>query len=143
MSKKLLAYLGGGPITEEDAKKLTHINIAFGHIYCNGHVEAREHEKVKMVSTIKSWNPDIKIMVSLVPGEPGAFTVCAADQTLREKVGQSIVSLIKDCDLDGIDLDWEFPCVPSNGQDACPEDRENFTYLCIFNARISLVRGRV
>lgn len=130
MSKKLLAYLGPGPITEDDAKKLTHINIAFGRLFCDGHVEAAEHEKVKMVPIIKQWNPDIKILVSLVNGEPGAFTICSADQTKREIVGQSIAKLVKECDLDGIDLDWEFPCMPSNGQDAGPEDKVNFTYLC-------------
>ncbi len=130
MGKKLLAYLGSGPVREEDIKKLTHINIAFGALYCDGSVRAAHHEKVKMIPTLRQWNPNIKITVSLVPGEPGAFTVCAADQRKREIVGHSIVNLIRECDLDGIDLDWEFPCVPSNGQDACPADKQNFTYLC-------------
>lgn len=130
MDRKLLAYLGGGPVREEDIKKLTHINIAFGQLYCDGSVKAAHHEKVQMIPTLRAWNPNLKIVVSLVNGQAGAFTICSADPQKRRLVGQNIAKLIRECDLDGIDLDWEYPCVPSNGQDACPEDRENFTSLC-------------
>ena len=32
MKKKLIAYLGSGSLTPEDARMLTHVNIAFGKL---------------------------------------------------------------------------------------------------------------
>ena len=32
--------------------------------------------------------------------------------------------------FDGVDFDWEYPCVPSNGMNCTPDDRHNYTLLC-------------
>ncbi len=130
MKKMLLAYNWSGTPTEEEIKKLTHLNIAFGQLFCDGSVKAAHHPKMERISDWKTWNPNIKISVSFGIGQPSAFTMCAADQKKREIVAQNMVKLIKDYDLDGIDLDWEFPCMPSNGQDSSLDDKENFTLLC-------------
>ncbi len=130
MEKMLVAYNWSGTVKEEDIKKLTHFNIAFGKLYSDGRVEPAHPVKMQMIPDMKKWNPNLKISVSFGIGEANAFTVCAAEQKKREIVGQNMVKLIKDYDLDGIDLDWEFPCMPSNGQDASLADRENFTLLC-------------
>ena len=36
MKKKLIAYLGSGRLTREDAGMLTHVNIAFGKLEPDG-----------------------------------------------------------------------------------------------------------
>lgn len=127
---KLLAYVGTGEITEEDVKMLTHINIAFGNLHIDGTVSGAEHDKVKMLAQFKKWNPGIQVLLSLVPGEPDAFTVCCKNPELRQKAAESIAEFVTKYELDGIDLDWEYPCVPSNGSNVEPSDRENFTLLC-------------
>ena len=36
MKKKLIAYLGSGHLTREDANRLTHVNVAFGQLEPDG-----------------------------------------------------------------------------------------------------------
>jgi chitinase len=129
---KLIGYVGSGEITESDVKKLTHINIAFGGLVSDGTVTGAKHDKVLMIPQFKKWNPDIKVLLSFVgaPGASNSFAVCSADEGLRKKTAKSMAELITETGLDGIDLDWEYPCVPSNGYDTTPEDRDNFTLLC-------------
>lgn len=131
MKKKILAYVGSaGDIINEDVNKLTDINIAFGRLYTDGTVDAASHNKVQMIPKIREWNKDLNIILSLVPGEKEAFTKISSDKAIREKAAKSIADIVKKYDLDGIDLDWEFPCFPSNGVDACMADKTNFTLLC-------------
>mgnify|MGYP002715354898 CR=1 FL=1 len=130
MEKKILGYIERGELTESDAKKLTHLHIAFGRLMTDGSLTVEFLEILKKLPQIRQWNPELKILLSLVPGNPDAFSVCSGDQKLRETVADSIKETVVKYDLDGIDLDWEFPCFPSNGVDAGPEDKPNFTLLC-------------
>ena len=131
--KKLLAYLGSqGPMTESDVKKLTHINIAFGVLHRDGTVGGADHPMVKMIPQFKQWNPNIKVLLSFVQagGEADAFSTCCRDEALRKKAANSMAELVEQTGLDGVDLDWEYPCVPSNGCDTDIQDKPLFTLLC-------------
>ena len=132
--KKLLGYVGNtGVVTEEDAKRLTHINVAFGHLYTDGSIHVDHLNIHERMDQIRAWNPDIKILVSLVPLMPehaDAFTACAASPDLRKKAAQSCVEMVEKYHFDGVDFDWEYPCVPSNGMSSSPADKENFTLFC-------------
>lgn len=130
MSKKLLAYVNRGEISKDEVCKLTHINIAFGRLRVDGTVDTRDHDKLKRVKQFHEWNPKIKVCLSIVPADPDAFTVCCASEKLREITAQNLAKIVVDYELDGIDLDWEYPCFPSNGANANKEDRHNFTLLC-------------
>ena len=128
---KILGYVGNsGVVTEQDAKNLTHINVAFGNLRIDGSIDVSHLKIHEQMEQIRKWNPDIKIVVSLVPEVPDAFTVCAASEELRKKVGESCAELVTKYYFDGVDFDWEYPCVPSNGMNCTPDDRHNFTLLC-------------
>lgn len=130
MKKYLLAYVGSGEITEKDVNKLTHINIAFGQLHRDGSVTAEGNEKVRMVEQLRSWNPDLKIVLSLVEGEHDGFSECCKTDSMRKTAAKSIADAVETLHLDGIDLDWEYPCVPSNGSITDIRDRKRFTLLC-------------
>ena len=128
---KILGYVGNNStVTEQDAKNLTHINAAFGNLRMDGSIEVNHLRILDHMEQIRAWNPDIKILVSIVPKEPDAFPVCAASEELRKKVGQSCVEIVETYGFDGVDFDWEYPCVPSNGMSCTPADKKNFTLFC-------------
>lgn len=132
MNKKIiLGYINeDSVVTEEQAKILTHIHVAFGFLSREGEITANHHPFLKQISQIRKWNPDIKIILSVVRDSPESFTRCSASEELREKVARSCEKLIREEGFDGIDFDWEYPCVSTNGADCNPEDKYNYTLLC-------------
>lgn len=129
----LLGYVGdANALTREDVQKLTHINVAFGHLRGDGTIDISHLNMTKALGQIRQWNPAIRVAVSIVParGHADSFTNCAASAELRQKVAQSCAEIINIHGYDGVDFDWEYPCVPSNGMDSSPADKHNFTLLC-------------
>lgn len=129
--KKVLGYaIQDSMVTEEQAGILTHINVAFGQLTVNGDIEFKYHPFLKQLDQIRKWNPDIKIVLSVVQKESNAFTVVSASEELRSNLMKTCEKLVSEEGFDGVDFDWEYPCVPSNGMDCKPEDKSNFTLLC-------------
>ncbi|MDR2657703.1 MAG: hypothetical protein LBB86_07750, partial [Oscillospiraceae bacterium] len=105
----LLAYAtGGSVITPADAKRLTHLNLAFakidnqGGFSCNHPLQAR-------IGELRELNPRLKIISSIIPEQPNAFTVCAADPELRVKAARNCAAFLNEYAYDGVDFDWEYP----------------------------------
>lgn len=132
MKNEIIGYVGSGEFTARDAGKMTGINIAFGQLHNDGSVACGGNalEKLEMIPQIRRWNPALRIILPMVQAEPDAFTRCSADDALREKAAKELALTAERYGLDGIDLDWEYPCVPSNGSIVSPDDKKNFTLLC-------------
>lgn len=131
MKKKVLGYvITDSVVTKEQAEILTHIHVAFGHITMDGELTALDHPFLKQMDQVRKWNPDIKIVLSIVPHEPDAFTHVSASEELRGNVAKSCRRLVEEEGFDGVDFDWEYPCVPSNNMNCSPQDKHNFTLLC-------------
>ena len=96
--------------------------MAFGKLTMEGDIVFDYHPFVKQMEQVRSWNPDIKIILSVVPQEPDAFTVVSASKELRENVAKTCARLVSQDSFDGVDFDWEYPCVPSNGMNCTPDD---------------------
>lgn len=143
MKTKVLGYVGSkAKVNQEDAKKLTHINTAFGELRMDGSIKVDHLDMLEDMEQIRSYNPDIKISISLVNNEPDAFTTCCADPALRMTFAKSCVEMVTKYGFDGVDLDWEYPCVPSNGQNTSPDDRDNFTATCkVIREELDKVEG--
>ena len=131
MKNEIIGYVGSGEFTCEDAKKLTGINLAFGELHNDGSVTCNGcKDKIEMIPQIRRWNEKLRIVLSMVQADRDAFTVCCATEEMREKTAAALAETAKKYDLDGIDLDWEYPCVPSNNSVVSPDDKHNFTLLC-------------
>ena len=114
--------------TADDVKKLDVINIAFAH--CRDSAFYFEHEEsLCHLSHFRQTNPNIKILISIGGWGSGGFSVMAREESTREKFARSCLAAVKRYGLDGIDIDWEYPCLDWAGIDASPDDRTNFTKL--------------
>ncbi|RXZ80929.1 glycoside hydrolase [Paenibacillaceae bacterium] len=80
---------------------------------------------------IKKNNPNLKMMVS-VGGWSWSknFSNVAADEVTRRTFANSAVKFLRAYELDGLDIDWEYPV--EGGEDHnvhSPNDKQNFTLL--------------
>jgi chitinase len=78
---------------------------------------------------IRKENPECKLVLSIGGWGAGGFSEAAADEEGREKFALTAVEIIKKYELDGLDIDWEYPCISTAGIAATYDDRENFTKL--------------
>lgn len=116
-------------IKEQDVKKLTHLNIAFGSIQ-NGEILSGHLKAVHQIGGLKSCNPDLKVSLSLGSATADDFSAGSATEAGRKKIAASCAKVVKQYGLDGVDMDWEYPCCSSNFGTASPADKQNFTALC-------------
>jgi chitinase len=136
-NKKLnvIAYYAGRP-TEVDSfaiEKLTHIIFSFSHLDGNRfHINnASDTLTIQKLVALKSRNPRLKVMLSL--GGWGGCQTCSdvfSTNENRKAFALSVKESIDYFNADGIDLDWEYPALPSiPGHSYKPEDKQNFTAL--------------
>ncbi len=113
-------------------EKLTHINYAFANIEDGKIINGFEYdeENFKILNHLKSMNPELKILISVGGWTwSGNFSDMALTKESRQKFIKSSIEFIQKYQLDGIDVDWEYPGLPGNGNVHRKEDKKNFTCL--------------
>ncbi len=116
-------------LKKEDIQVLNIINIAFGHTDKQGNVSWEAFDTPEYIKKIKEINPDLKVCLSIGGWSSGGFSTSASTKEGRENFAKTAVDILKKYDLDGIDIDWEYPCISIAGIDASPDDKVNFTLL--------------
>lgn len=114
------------------AEKLTHINYAFSNIEEGRLVEgfAYDEQNYEQLQTLKARNPDLKILTSVGGWTwSGGFSDMALTEESRQRFIDSALDFVRRHQLDGIDIDWEYPGLPGAGNVHRPEDGVNFTLL--------------
>jgi chitinase len=114
------------------ADKLTHINYAFANIKDGAVVEgfARDAENFKLLAELRRAHPHLKILISVGGWTwSGAFSDAVLTAESRRRFVQSAVAFVQRHDLDGFDVDWEYPGLPGLGNTHRREDKQNFTAL--------------
>ena len=114
------------------AEKLTHINYAFANIKDGKIAQGFKNdlENFKILNQTKERNPNLKILISVGGWTwSGGFSDMCLTKESRSKFINSAIEFIKTNNLDGIDIDWEFPNLIGYGNVYRPEDKENFTSL--------------
>jgi len=115
-------------VTAEDAGRLTHINLAFGLIK-DGLLDMSGLPHIGEVERIRKLNPKLRIVLSVGGWGAGGFSLMARTEEGRKEFANSCLREVEKYRLDGIDIDWEYPCNSSAGIDSDPSDRTNFTLL--------------
>ncbi len=117
---------------EVAAEQLTHINYAFANIKDGLIVEGfkNDAENYRILNSLKVRNPHLKVLVSVGGWTwSGGFSDMTLTHESRRRFIESSVEFIRTHQLDGIDIDWEYPGLPGYGNPHRPVDRQNFTAL--------------
>ncbi len=115
-------------VTEADVKALTHINLAFGLIR-EGTLDLGQLTNLSLIQDFRRWNPELKIVLSVGGWAADGFSQAAMTEDGRKAFAASCREAVEAWHLDGIDIDWEYPCSDVAGIAASPRDKENFTLL--------------
>ncbi|MEI0735550.1 glycoside hydrolase family 18 protein [Paenibacillus sp. JTLBN-2024] len=115
-------------MTREDLMKLTHLNVAFGHVV-DGRISTAHLKNAAVLRKIKDEHPELNIVLSVGGWSAGGFSEAASTEAGRQSMAESAVQAIVDHPFDGIDLDWEYPCYGEAEIASSPDDKRNFTLL--------------
>ena len=133
----IIGYVGGfrGLIATDsiDVWRLSHINYAFVDIKDNHawlHNEATDTINLRKLSELKKINPDLKILISIGGWTWSKnFSDAVLTDTSTHNFVSSAVSIVSTYNLDGIDIDWEYPGMIGDSNTYRPEDKEHYTLL--------------
>lgn len=115
-------------LKKEDIYKSEVINLAFAHIK-EGKVVSKLANYKEYLDWIRKVKPSIRLVLSIGGWSAGGFSEAASSQETRRRFIDSALKQIETYALDGIDLDWEYPCISIAGIKASPKDKTNFTSL--------------
>ncbi|MDU8886036.1 glycoside hydrolase family 18 protein [Yeosuana sp. MJ-SS3] len=119
------------PINQLPLNKLTHIIFSFSKVidgemkFNNQENDSLLHEVVKQ----REKHPDLKVMIACGGWGADGFSDMASTADNRQKFVKSSIDFVKKYDLDGINIDWEYPTIPAANTGARVEDKQNFTLL--------------
>jgi len=133
----IIGYVGGykGLINVNvSPNKLSIINYAFVDIRNNRawlHREATDTINFRKLNELKKLNPALKVMISVGGWTwSGKFSDAVLTDTARAAFAASTVDIVSKYDLDGVDIDWEYPGMRGlEGNIYRPEDKQNYTLM--------------
>ncbi|MEU4423311.1 glycosyl hydrolase family 18 protein [Actinoplanes sp. NPDC024001] len=111
---KSVGYLPSwaGSVTSVQYSKLTHINYSFALPNANGTLQPIENTaKLQQLVTLGHQN-NVKISLAIGgwnDGNDSAFESLAANAGTRTTFVNSVMNVVRQYNLDGIDMDWEYP----------------------------------
>jgi len=133
----IIGYVGGfrGLIATDsiDVWRLSHINYAFVDVKDNRawlHNEATDTVNLRKLSELRKINPDLKILISIGGWTWSKnFSDAVLTDTSTHNFATSAVSIVAQYNLDGIDIDWEYPGMIGDSNIYRPEDKQHYTLL--------------
>ncbi len=132
--KVIAYYMGdGSDLARYDFNQLTHIIYSFLHL--NGNQLAFDNDQDKQALArlveLKKDYPHLKVLLAL--GGWGGCETCSDifnSEENRVAFAQSAVTLLRENNSDGLDLDWEYPTIPGYPDHKFADyDRDNFSAL--------------
>ncbi len=133
--QKIIAYYTGNGtlIRQYPIRQLTHIIYSFLTLHHDtlSFKDDQQLQVVQQLVALKKDYPHLKVMVSI--GGWGGCAPCSdlfASPVHRKTFAETTVQLLKQYNIDGLDLDWEYPVIegyPGHRYDTA--DKNHFTEL--------------
>ena len=121
-------YVLGDP-SNVDAFLLDFVIYAFAEIKPDGTLFIPTPKYLRQLLSLRKDNPGLNVIVAIGGWGQDGFSDASLTPTSRYKFAREVNALINQYDLDGIDIDWEYPANSAAGIKSIPEDKENFTLL--------------
>lgn len=130
---RIIGYvMDGQSLPRISAEKLDVINFAFALVHPDHTIYLPGETATGSLATLtrlRGVNPQLKVLVSVGGWGGDHFSEAALTEASRARFADSAIALVRRHDLDGIDIDWEYPTLPGPGISHRPQDRENFSRL--------------
>jgi chitinase len=130
---RIVGYVADAdPLPPIDPAKVDVLNYAFGTLDEQGDIVLRSPHAAKALSqlvALRKRNPQLRIVLSVGGWSAGHFSEAALTDAARRRFADDAARLIEQHDLDGLDVDWEYPTLPGGNISHRPEDRRNFSLL--------------
>ena len=114
------------------AEKLTRINYAFANIKQGRIVSGFKNDDQNLATlvSLKQRNPSLTVFVSVGGWDwSGSFSDMALTRASRKIFISSALAYVERHQLDGLDIDWEYPGQAGSTNQFRAEDTQNFTLL--------------
>lgn len=131
----------------DQLKGITHAHISFAQIGEDYKAFIEDYpqyqDNLNMIKDIKKTYPKLKMTIAVGGYGVDGFSDMALTRSSREAFILSVIDIVGKYDLDGVDIDWEFPGHDAWGMvKAREEDRENFTQLLLeLRNSLNIYRG--
>jgi chitinase len=133
----VIGYVGGyhGNVDTAmvDPLKLTIINYAFVNVQNNRATLTNMRTDTinfRYLVSLKKINPDLKVVISIGGWAwSGNFSDAVLSDTSRQAFAASAVDIVRKYQLDGVDIDWEYPAQKGNNNINRPDDKHNYTLM--------------
>jgi chitinase len=133
----VIGYVGGyhGLIDTSmvNASKLTIINYAFVDVqHSRAWLTNRRTDTInfRYLTSLRKRNPGLKIVISIGGWSWSKnFSDAVLSDTSRQTFAASAVALVRQYNLDGIDIDWEYPAIQGDSNIVRPVDKQNYTLM--------------
>jgi GH18 family chitinase len=114
ITKKIIGYQPDWANTESSIQysKLTHVNYAFVLPNANGSLQGVGNTVMLQNLVTHGHQNNVKVLVSIGgwnDGNDSNFVALASDTTRRTTFVNAVINMVNQYNLDGVDIDWEFP----------------------------------
>ncbi len=124
----VMEYVLGNP-KNVDPRFLDAIIYAFVEINKDGSLLVPTPTFLKQMVNMRKSKPGLKVIAAIGGWGADGFSDASLTPSSRYKFAREVNKLINEYNLDGIDIDWEYPANKAAGITAREEDKENFTLL--------------
>jgi len=126
-------YNGVFDVSVIDADKLTHINYAFVNVKDSmawlTNIQT-DTVNFRLLNTLKAQNPDLKLMISIGGWSWSEnFSDAVLTESSRKTFAYTGKKIVEQHNLDGIDIDWEYPGMTGEDNVFRAEDKQHYTLM--------------